>query len=94
MAFAGGVLKITAHCLLDFLAGAQQPKHDEERHHGRNEIGVGYLPRSAMLIAMVVGFFVDYDDGLNAFFALKLPPRSRARRLVSGTPYPFPEMSA
>ncbi len=68
MALAGWVLKIAADRLLDFFAGAQQPKNDEERHHGRYEVGVGYLPGAAMLVVMVVSLLVDDDDWRGAFF--------------------------
>ena len=68
VAFAGGVLKIAAHRLLDFFARAQQPKNDEERHHGRYEVGIGHLPGPAMLVVMVVGLLANDDDRLNALF--------------------------
>ena len=61
-AVAGGILEISADGLLDLLAGAEQPEHDEQGHHGGDEIGVGHFPRTAVMAA-VASFFLDDDDG-------------------------------
>ena len=94
-AFAGWVLEITADGLLHFFARAQQPKDDEERHHGRDEIGVSHFPSPAMLVIVMAGFFANDDDGLDALFSRSSSRlRREQRRRVSGTPYPFPGRSA
>ena len=49
---AGGILEISADRLLHLLAAVQQPQHDEQRHHGGDEIRVGHLPGAAVVAAM------------------------------------------
>ena len=58
---SGGILEISADGVLHLLAAVQQPEHDEQRHHGGHEIGVGHFPRAAMMAA-VAAFFLDDDD--------------------------------
>jgi len=59
---SGGILEISADGVLHLLAAVQQPEHDEQGHHGRNEIRVGHFPGSAMM-AGVAALFFDDDDG-------------------------------
>src|SRR5439155_21890813 len=44
----GGGPEVSGNGLTDGFAGIQQPEHDEESHHGGDEISVGDLPRAAM----------------------------------------------
>ena len=60
-ALSRGIQEISADGLLHFLAGAQQPQNDEQRHHRRDEVGVSYLPRAPMRIIVVAGVLL-YDD--------------------------------
>src|ERR1700733_7653912 len=62
-ALPGRILKIAAHGFLNLLTSAQQPKNDEKRHHGRHEIGIGYLPSAAVLVIVTSHNFADDDDG-------------------------------
>src|SRR5260370_39350637 len=59
---AAGISEIASHGLLNGLTGAHQPEDDKERHHGGYEIGVGNLPRAAMMTAVAAFLFED-DDG-------------------------------
>ena len=45
-----------------FLRGAEQPQQQEERHHRGDEVGIGDLPRTAMVAAFDDGHLLD-DDG-------------------------------
>jgi hypothetical protein len=76
---SGGVLEIPAHCILDLLAAIQQPQHDKQGHHGRNEIRVGHFPGSAMM-AGVAALFFDDDDGSLVCQYGSIPGNRRSRR--------------
>ena len=67
-AVARGIVEVAGDGFFDLLAGVQQPEDDEERHHGGDEVGVGDLPRAAVMAA-VADFFLDDDDGLWASLA-------------------------
>jgi hypothetical protein len=57
------ISEVAAHRLLYLrLAAAQEPQHDEQRHHGGDKVGIGNLPRAAVMAAMAA-FFLDDDDG-------------------------------
>ncbi len=62
-----GILEVAAHGDLNLLAAVHQPKHDEQRHHRRHEVGIGHFPRAAMMAA-VCPFFLDDDDGSFGLF--------------------------
>ena len=77
------IAKIAADRILNFLAGVQQPQHDEQRHHGGHEIRIGDFPRAAMMAA-VAAFFLDDDDrGFGGHEALSTL-LSKPRRLSAG----------
>ena len=59
---AAGIAEVAADGLLHRFAAAEQPEHDEKRHHGRDEISIGDLPR-ATVMATMAAFFLDDDDG-------------------------------
>src|SRR5579863_2434541 len=56
-----GVLEVAANRVSDFLARVHQPENDEQRHHGRNEVGVGYLPGSTV-VPVMGGLLLDDDN--------------------------------
>ncbi len=58
---SGGILEISADGVLHLLAAVQQPEHDEQRHHGGDEVRVGHFPRAAVMAA-VAALFLDDDD--------------------------------
>ena len=47
--FSGGIVEISCHRLAHMLAGIHEPEDDEERHHRGDEVGVGDLPRAAVV---------------------------------------------
>src|SRR5213593_3922644 len=47
------------------LRGIEQPEHDEECHHGGDEICIGNLPGAAVVSTMT-RFLLDNDDGAGA----------------------------
>jgi hypothetical protein len=47
--------------LLFRCGGVDQPHQEEERHHRGDEVGIGHLPRAAMM-ARVTAFFDAFDD--------------------------------
>ena len=57
-----GIFEVSADGDLNLFAAVKQPQNDEERHHGGNEVGIGYLPCAAMMAAMAA-FFLQDDDG-------------------------------
>jgi hypothetical protein len=57
---AGGILEISANSLLHLVAAIHQPKHDKQRHHRGNKIGIHHLPRATMVPTMR-GFLFDDD---------------------------------
>ena len=59
---SAGIAKVSTDGLLHGLAATEQPEHDEQRHHGGDEIGIGDLPRAAMMAA-VATFFLEDDNG-------------------------------
>src|SRR5438552_14320269 len=60
-----GIAKISGDGFSDRLAGVEQPEHDEERHHGGDEICIGNLPGAAVVSTMT-RFLLDNDDGAGA----------------------------
>ena len=62
-AAAAGVVEIPGNGFFDrFRGGTDQPEHEEECHHGGNEIGVSDLP-GATVMSAVSAFFLEDDDG-------------------------------
>src|SRR5208337_322055 len=59
---SAGIFEVPADRHLNRLTAVHQPQHDEQRHHGRDEVGIGNLPRTAVMAAMAA-FFPDDDDG-------------------------------
>ncbi len=47
----------------------QEPEHDEERHHGRHEVGVRDLPGAAVMAAVATLHLLDDDDRFVALHA-------------------------
>src|SRR5207237_3405447 len=47
-----GIAKISGDGFSDRLAGVEQPEHDEERHHGGDEILLSDLPGAAVVSTM------------------------------------------
>ena len=83
---AGRIFEIAADCNLKLLAAVHEPQHDEERHHGGDEIGIGYLPR-ATVMAAVAAFFLDDDDGVGWMLFRTAGPTASApllRRAAGG----------
>jgi len=76
---AGGIFKISAYRFLHFFAGTEQPEHDEQGHHGGNEIGVGDLPGAAVM-ASVAAFFLEDDDGTSFVHCVSLRLLFASRR--------------
>src|SRR2546422_1360101 len=60
-----GIAKISGDGFSDRLAGVEQPEHDEERHHGGDEIRVSDPPGAAVVSTMT-RFLFDNDDGAGA----------------------------
>src|ERR1039458_9472984 len=56
------ILEVSADGLLHLFTGVEQPQHDEERHHGGDEVGVSDLPCAAVVAAMAL-LLLDNDDG-------------------------------
>ena len=73
LGIARGVLEVSAHRLLHLLAGIQQPEHDEQGHHRGHKIGVGHLPRAAVMAA-VAGNFLDDDRAVRHLVRLRRKP--------------------
>src|SRR5262252_7269369 len=78
-----GVFKISAHGLLNLLAAVHEPKHDEEGHHCRHEIGIGHFPRASMVTAVATLLFHN-DDGARLFHKLTASLRSSCRSCSRG----------
>src|SRR5438552_11138088 len=62
---AGRIAEVPGDGFPHGLAGIEQPEHDEERHHGGDEIRVSDLPGATMMPAMP-NFLFDNDDGAGA----------------------------
>ena len=62
---AGRIAEIPGDGFPHGLAGIEQPEHDEERHHGGDEICIGNLPGAAVVSTMT-RFLLDNDDGAGA----------------------------
>src|SRR5579871_795125 len=48
------VAKVAADCLANVPCRAHKPKHDEERHHGGNKIGIGNLPGASPVTELIL----------------------------------------
>ena len=69
--FTVGVGEVSADGLLDLLTAAQQPKDDEERHHGGDEIRVGYFPGAAVMARVATLLPADDDDRLDRLHGVR-----------------------
>jgi hypothetical protein len=49
---AAGVAEVAADGFLYFLTGVEEPEDDEESHHRGDEVGIGDLPRTAVMAAV------------------------------------------
>src|SRR6185436_4342058 len=56
------VAEVSADGRLHFLPLSNQPEHQEERHHRRDEISVGDFPGATMMAAAVISLLADDDD--------------------------------
>ena len=52
LAAALGIVEVAGDGLLHLGRGVHQPEDDEEGHHGGDEVGVGDLPRAAVVAAV------------------------------------------
>ena len=60
------------------VGGADDPQHQEERHHRRHEIGEGDLPGAAVVLLLVAATALDDDDlGMRVLFHGASLPRQR-----------------
>src|SRR5438128_4940730 len=62
---AGRIAEVPGDGFPHGLAGIEQPEHDEERHHGGDEICIGNLPGAAVVSTMT-RFLLDNDDWAGA----------------------------
>src|SRR6266496_5181705 len=46
------ILEISANRFANLFTAVQEPEHDKQRHHGRDKIGIGYFPSSAVVSGM------------------------------------------
>ena len=63
---SSGIFEISADRDLNLFAAIEQPQDDEQGHHGGDEIGIGNLPRAAMVSTVAALLFED-DDGARFF---------------------------
>jgi hypothetical protein len=78
------IIRETAPLLLG--RRVEQPRQQEERHHGRDEVGISHLPRAAVMAARDNLFLADEDFGLGVALpsaAAHWPGRSRYRDRVN-----------
>ena len=82
-----GIAEVAGDARLDRLALADEPHHQEERHHRGHEVGVGDLPRAAVMAVAVPFFFLTMMTG--AFFmGGRSPTRPQPAR-----PAPYPALA-
>ena len=58
------IAEVCRHRCLDLRALADDPHHQEERHHRGDEVGVRHLPRPTVVAVLGVPGFLDDDDWL------------------------------